>query len=95
MDLNLLRKKYKTQILQIAEECNVDNIRVFGSVARGESTKNSDIDFLVHMRPNSGLKFLSLQWKLEELLKIKVDVVEEEYLHHRIKDRILEEAVNL
>lgn len=95
MNLETLRKKYKTQILQIAEECNVENIRVFGSVARGEATKKSDIDFIVHMKPNSGLKFLSLQWKLEELLAIKVDVLEEEYLHHRIKDRILEEAVSL
>lgn len=69
MDLNLLRTKYKTQILEIAEEWNVENIRVFGSVVRGEATKKSDVDFIVHMKPNSGLKFLRLQF-LEEAVTL-------------------------
>ena len=95
MDIEFLRKNYKAQILEIAETCNVENVRVFGSRVRGDAREDSDIDFLVHLKPNAGLAFYGMQLKLEDLLNMKVDVVPDKNLHPRIKDRILNEAVAL
>lgn len=96
MDLITLQQEYREQILSIAEMCNSENIRIFGSVVRGEQREDSDIDFLVHMKPNSGLFDIGgLQWRLEELLQCKVDVVPDTCLHPRIRDRVLKEAVPL
>jgi len=47
MHLSVLRQKYKEPILNIAKICHVSNVRIFGSVARGEENDASDIDFLV------------------------------------------------
>ncbi len=95
MDIETLRKNYKAQILEIAEICNAEDIRIFGSVARNESDINSDIDFLVRMKPNSGFSIGGLKWRLEELLNTKVDIVTEKSLHALIKDQVLREAVKL
>jgi predicted nucleotidyltransferase len=56
---------------------------------------DSDIDFLVHMQPGAGFSLGRLQWRLEELLKQKVDVVPDTSLHHSIREKILSEAVSL
>ena len=95
MDLIILQRDYKEQILEIAEICHAENIRIFGSLVRGEQREGSDIDFLVHMKPNSGFGIGRLQWRLEYLLKCHVDVVPDTCLHPRIKDKILKEAVPL
>ena len=88
MNLQTLRTKYKKDILEIAAICNAESIKVFGSVARGDNDNDSDIDFLVHMKPNTG-------WRLEKLLGRKVDVVPDTYLHWSSRDQILKEAVAL
>ena len=95
MNLKTLRTKYRRKILTIAELCHAENIRVFGSVARNEEKTNSDIDFLVHMQPGTGFTLGGLQWRLEELLKQKVDIVPDTSLHHSIREKILSEAVPL
>ena len=95
MNLQTLRTKYKRKILVIAQLCHAENIRVFGSVARNEATADSDIDFLVHMQPGAGFSLGGLQWRLEELLKQKVDVVPDTSLHYSIREKILSEAVSL
>ena len=95
MDLRTLRSKYKPKILEIAKLCRAENVRVFGSVVRNEANDSSDIDFLVHMQPGSGFAIGGLQWRLEELLQQKVDVVPDTSLHSRIRDKILAEAVVL
>lgn len=95
MNLRTLRTKYKREILAIAELCHAENIRVFGSVARNDAKTNSDIDFLVHMQPGAGFSLGGLQWRLEELLKQKVDIVPDTSLHHSIREKILSEAVPL
>ena len=95
MDLFTLQHDYKDQILQIAEACHADNIRIFGSLARGEQNEMSDVDFLVHMKPNSGFGIGGLKWRLEELLDCKVDVVSDTSLNPMIKEAILKEAVRL
>ncbi len=95
MDIEFLRKNYKSKILEIAEICHVENIRIFGSRVRGDERSDSDIDFLVHIKPDAGIEYCGMQWRLEELLNMKVDVVPDQNLHPRIKDRILNEAVVL
>lgn len=95
MNLMILKNNYRSQILAIAEECNVETIHLFGSVARGDGRSDSDIDFLVRMKPNSGFGIGRLKWRLEELLHTKVDIVTEKSLHHTIRNHILKEAIPL
>ena len=89
----LLREK-RQEILRVAAKHGARNIRIFGSVARGEADERSDIDFLVEMEPGRSLLDLGgLQYDLERLLECHVDVVTERGLKVRIRDRVLREAV--
>ena len=90
-----LQTEYRDQILEIATLCNAEKIRVFGSVVRGENQETSDVDFLVHMKPNSGFCIGGLQWRLEELLHCPVDIVSDASLNSLIRDKILSEAREL
>ena len=83
----------REDILRIAERRGARNLRVFGSVARGEAGPESDIDFLVEMEPGRSLMDLGgLVADLVGCLGRRVDVVEPEGLHWYIRDRILKEA---
>lgn len=94
MNLNQLLKTRREEILEIAKNHGAHNLRLFGSVARGEATANSDVDILVEFEPHRSLldhsRFVQ---DLEKLLNRKVDVVEPVALHWYIKDKILDEAV--
>lgn len=91
--LEQLRTVYKPQIMELAEKYGMGNIRVFGSVARGDADENSDVDLLYTPIPPNGLwEAAGMLYHLEELLKTKVDFVCDERLRERIKDRILSEA---
>ncbi len=94
MNLATLRT-LKPQILAIAAEHGVGNVRVFGSVARGEADEASDVDFLVTIERPTGWSFFDIEPKLEHLLGCKVDIVTEKGLHELLHDRILSEAVPL
>jgi predicted nucleotidyltransferase len=86
-------KKKRKQILAVAHKHGAINIRVFGSVVRGEASEKSDIDFLVEAAPKHSPFFPGgLIIDLEELLGCKVDVVEPQALHWYIQERILKEA---
>jgi predicted nucleotidyltransferase len=85
----------RTEILQLAEKHGAYNARVFGSVARGEANSDSDVDFVVDVQPWVGLDFLGLWDDLETLLGREVDLVTEQALKPRIRERILREAVAL
>ena len=92
---DLLREKRK-DILEIAERHGARNVRLFGSVARGESDDLSDIDLLVDMEPGRSLLDLGGLWHdLNSLLGVKVDVVTEKGLKKRIRQRVLNEAIPL
>ena len=95
MTLEKLLKK-KKKIIQIAKSYGAKNIRVFGSVARGESKKKSDVDSLVDLDSDRNLFDLGgLQMDLQELLGCKVDVVTEGCLREKIRSKIKKEAVSL
>jgi len=86
----------REQILEIAARHGARNVRVFGSVARGEASPDSDVDLLVDVGPTHSRWFpAGLVLDLEELLDREVDVVTEDALHWYIRDRVLEEAVPL
>ncbi len=82
-------------ILRLADKHGAYNVRVFGSVARGEAGPTSDLDFVVDVQPWVGLEFLGLWDELEDLLGRKVDLITEQSLKPRIRERILREAVAL
>ncbi|NLO78453.1 MAG: nucleotidyltransferase family protein [Methanomicrobiales archaeon] len=86
----------REQILLIAKAHGVCQIRIFGSVVRGEDTPESDLDFLVEFLPGKTLlDQVALVQDLEELFGRRVDVVTEGGLHWYIKDRVQKEAVSL
>ncbi len=95
MGLDELRRR-REDILRVAVRHGARNVRVFGSVTRGEDDGNSDVDFLVEFDPGrSLLDHAGLQIDLEDLLGCKVDVASARGLRERIRDRVLEEAVSL
>ena len=94
MTLEQLLHEKREQILRIAARHGARNVRVFGSLVRGEANQASDIDFLVEMEPGRSLLDLGgLQVELESLLGRRVDVVTVRGLKARIRDRVLREAV--
>jgi uncharacterized protein len=91
----LVRGK-RREIMDLARSHGARRIRVFGSVARGEATPDSDVDFLVDMEPGRSLFDMGgLLMDLQELLGCRVDVVTESGLRARIRNRVLREAVPL
>lgn len=91
-----LLKANREEILRICAKYGARNVRVFGSVARGESDEESDIDFLVEMEAGRSLFDLGeLQYELEQLLGRPVDVVTERGLKARVRERVLKETVPL
>ena len=96
MGLNEILREKRQEILEIAARHGAYNVRVFGSVARGEADEASDLDILVDAGPETSSWFpAGLIIDLEELLGCGVDVVTERGLRPRIKDRVLKEAMPL
>ncbi|HUW34276.1 MAG TPA: nucleotidyltransferase family protein [Planctomycetota bacterium] len=94
MTLERILEEKREDILRIAAQHGAHNVRIFGSVARGEADEASDIDFLVDMEPGRSLLDLGgLQMELEALLGCRVDVTTERGLKARIRRRVLREAV--
>ncbi len=86
----------REEILEIVKRHGADQVRVFGSIARGEARADSDVDLLVRPGPQTSAWFpAGLVLDLEALLGRKVDVLTEKALHWYIRDRILSEAVPL
>lgn len=95
MNLQQLQQ-YRSKIIKLAEQYHSTNIRVFGSVAKGENTENSDIDFLIDPKPEQDLfDVIRLRRALQELLNCDVDVVHSTALHHSIKQEVLSSAIPL
>lgn len=96
LGINDLLTDKRDKIIQLAAKHGASNVRVYGSVARGEATPDSDIDFLVDFQPDYSLwDRIELMLDLENLLGRKVDISTEKTLHRRIEQRVLREAVPL
>ena len=93
MGVEELLKEKREEILKIAASHGARNVRVFGSVARGEADDSSDIDLLVDMDPDrSLLDVTAFLADIRDLLGRRVDVVSEKGLYWLIRRRILKEA---
>jgi predicted nucleotidyltransferase len=91
-----LLSENRPAILRAAKAHGAGNVRVFGSVARGEASADSDVDLLVDLEPGrSLLDHAALVIELETLLGRKVDVAIARGLRSRIRDRVLKEAIPL
>jgi uncharacterized protein len=83
-------------IISAAAEAGAKNVRVFGSVSRGEDAAGSDIDLLVDLSPEIGLFALGrLEMALSEILGAPVDVIPAASLRANLRDQVLAEAVSL
>ena len=91
-----LIQSHREQLLTLARRRGVTNVRVFGSMARGDERERSDVDLLVTLAPGtSALALGGLLLDAQELLGRRVDVVTEASLHPALRDRVLADAVAL
>jgi uncharacterized protein len=96
MALEELLKEKRDAILRICAEHGARNVRVFGSVARGEADEHSDIDLLVEFDPGRSLLDHAALWlELQDLLGCKLDVLSDRGIKPRIRERVLREAIPL
>ena len=88
MNLN----KFKKKLEEICQQNGVAMLGVFGSVARGEDTPESDVDLLIKLdKPVGLIEFIRLEDKFVEVLKRKVDLATEESLHPLIRQNVLKD----
>jgi uncharacterized protein len=96
MNLYDLLRTRREEIIRVAAQHGARNVRIFGSVARGEARPDSDVDILVDVDPGRSLLDLgALLVDLEDLLGCDVDVVTEPVLRPRLRQRVIREAVPL
>ena len=89
-------QRRRSEILEIARSRGASRVRVCGSVARGDATETSDIDFLVDLDADRGLLDLGgLLMDLRDLLGHNVDVATEAGLRPRVAQRVLADAIDL
>jgi len=93
--LEQLRQE-RADILAIADKYGATNLRIFGSVSRGDERPDSDIDILIDQEHRWSLfDHVAMKQDLEDLLGRKVDLATSDALRPRIKDRILQDAIAL
>jgi len=86
----------RDEIIAVARRYGASNIRIFGSVARGDATAESDVDLVVRFDPGRTLlDHAGLLGDLRDLLGVKVDVVDEDGMRPRFRANVLREALAL
>ena len=94
--MDTLIKKYRQQILSLAHENGIRNVRIFGSMARDDANEKSDVDLLVELEEGkTGFALGGFLEDVSQLVHRKVDVVTEKSLHPALHDKILREAKSL
>ncbi|MEK6889074.1 MAG: nucleotidyltransferase family protein [Nanoarchaeota archaeon] len=83
--------KIKPKILSVLKKYKIKKASIFGSYARGENKKSSDIDILIEQSKGMGLEFVGLALDLEDALKRKVDLVSYGGIHPLIRKNILKD----
>lgn len=93
-DVNQIKVNLDRHNALLKEKYNVKQLGVFGSVARGDNTRSSDVDVLVEFsQPVGFFKFIELEDYLSKILGIKVDLVTKKALKSAIREEILKEVV--
>ena len=91
--MHFLIEQHRAEILAIAERHGIRDVRVFGSMARGNADDSSDVDLLVSLPPQrTGLSLGALLMEVQDLLQRRVELVTAKSLHPALRDRILQEA---
>ena len=91
--MHALIESHRSEIRALAERHGFRDVRVFGSMARGDVNERSDVDLLVTLPANkTGLALGALLMDVQDLLGRRVDVVTEACLHPAFRDRVLNEA---
>jgi len=85
----------KRKILPVLKKYKIKRAGIFGSYARGDNKKSSDVDILVQPAKGMGFKFFGMGLELEEKLNKKVDLVTYEYIHPKLKSQILKEEIRI
>ena len=85
----------KPKIIKILKKNKIKKAGIFGSYARGEQKKGSDIDILIQPPSGMGLEFVGVKLELEDKLRRKVDLVTYKGIHPLLKKRILQEEVKI
>ena len=89
-------ERIKTEIIPVLRKYGVKRASIFGSVARGEETENSDVDIIVEFEGRKSLfDLVELKIELEEKLRKKVDVLTYRSIHPLLKEKILKEKVDI
>jgi predicted nucleotidyltransferase len=89
-----LIQQHRDAILEIATRRGATDVRIFGSVARGDASENSDIDFLVRFAETTSLWDRGGMWSdLHELLGRDIDIVDEATLRDELREEVLREAI--
>ena len=89
-------QRHRQAILEIAQRYGAHDVRIFGSVARGDSTEASDLDLIVRFDPDRSLfDHGGLLMDLQELLKVKVDIISEGAMRRRFRHHVMKEAIPL
>lgn len=89
-------EEIKGRITPVLRKHNIRRAGIFGSVATGENSSDSDVDLLVELGESiSLLDFISIKLELEDLLETPVDLVEYQAIKPRLKSRILSEEIQI
>ncbi len=90
-----INKDLAAKIIPVLKKYGIRKAGIFGSHARGDYKKNSDIDILIELPRGIGFEFAGIQLELEEVLGKKVHLVTYKYIHPYIKKNILAEEVRI
>lgn len=91
--MHALIESHRAEIRSLAERHGLRDVRIFGSMARGDADEASDVDLLVALPPGrTGLALGALLMDVQDLLDRRVHVVTDHGLHPRLRDLVLEEA---
>lgn len=88
-------KKIKTKVLRVLKKYGIKKAGIFGSYARGEQKKNSDVDILIQPPKGIGFGFAGIEIELEEILGKKVDLISYKGISPYLKERILSDEVRI
>ena len=89
-------EEMKNKIIPVLKEYRVIRAGIFGSYARGEQKKNSDVDILVKTGDEMGLlEFIGLKLMLQRVVKRKVDLVEYETIRKELRENILNDEIRI